>query len=90
MLNASSNLVGFCFLVMTSIKLFGLSPKSLIDEITVLVLLLFMASAFFSFLVIKVDSPKALIYYKTASFTFISGMALLLITTLLFTFDFFS
>ncbi|HNQ00502.1 MAG TPA: hypothetical protein PKK99_15680, partial [Bacteroidia bacterium] len=49
-LNTSSNLLGFCLVVITSLKVNNYSEKTLIDEFTALSALLFMASSILSFL----------------------------------------
>jgi len=49
-LNASSNLLGLCFVVLTSLKLLNISHKTTIDEITTLAIILFMGSFSFFFI----------------------------------------
>ena len=52
-LNASSNLLGLCFVVLTSLKLLNISGKPIIDELTTVAIFLFMSSCILSFLSIK-------------------------------------
>lgn len=49
-LSASANLLGFCFLVLTSLRALHLSNASYVDEITACVMIAFTASTLFSFL----------------------------------------
>ena len=48
-LNTSANLLGICFLVLTSLKVFNLSGTTFIDECTAVATLLFMTSSILSF-----------------------------------------
>jgi hypothetical protein len=57
-LNASSNLLGLCFVVLTSLKLFKISQKTFIDELTSVAIVLFMASCILSFLSIRGNIKK--------------------------------
>jgi hypothetical protein len=52
-LNTSSNLLGFCLIVLTSLKISKYSAESIIDELTGIATILLMASSFFSFLSIR-------------------------------------
>ena len=84
-LNASSNLLGICFILLTSLKVMKISQTTIIDEITTIAIILFMASCLFSFLSIRGNKNASL--EKIADFIFLSGLFLLFITTLFFTFD---
>jgi hypothetical protein len=86
-LNASSNLLGLCFVVLTSLKLFNISHKTIIDELTTGAIILFMASCFLSFLAIRGSISKSGRYENIADYMFISGIILLFLTTLLFSFN---
>ncbi len=87
-LNASSNLLGICFIVLTSLKLLDKSAKSVIDEITLSAIILFMASCLLSFLSIRNTNSLADKMEKLADIIFMAGLVLLFATTLLFSFDF--
>ena len=52
-LNASSNLLGLCFVVLTSLKLLDIAHKTVIDDLTVAATIFFMASCILSFLSIR-------------------------------------
>ena len=86
-LNASSNLLGICFIVITSLKVMNISHKTIIDEITIVAIILFMASCVFSFLSIRGKSRAGVLLENIADYTFIGGISLLFITTLLFSFN---
>ena len=87
-LNASSNLLGICFIVLTSLKLLDKNAKSVIDEITLSAIILFMLSCLLSFLSIRHTGTGADKMEKLADIIFMAGLVLLFVTTLLFSFDF--
>ena len=82
-LNASSNLLGICFIVLTSLKLLDKSETTIIDEVTIVAIIFFMTSCIFSFLSIRgMKSSERL--EKIADFIFLGGLFLLFVTTILF------
>jgi len=85
-LNASSNLLGLCFVVLTSLKLLNISHRTIIDELTGCAIVLFMASCILSFLSLR-GSRKARQMETIADYLFLSGITLLFLTTLLFSFN---
>jgi tellurite resistance protein TehA-like permease len=86
-LNASSNLLGICFVVLTSLKLLKVSQKTFIDELTSLAIILFMASCILSFLSIRGNIKKSGKYENVADYLFLVGIVPLFITTILFSFN---
>ena len=86
-LNASSNLLGLCFVVLTSLKLLNISGKTIIDELTTVAIIMFMASCILSFLSIRGSIKKSGRLENIADFFFLAGLSLLFITTLLFSFN---
>ena len=86
-LNASSNLLGICFIVLASLKLLDKSEKTIIDEITVAAIVLFMASCILSFLSIRRENRKSEMFERVADIIFLAGLSLLFVTTLLFSFN---
>lgn len=86
-LNASSNLLGICFIVLTSLKLLNKSEKTIIDEVTTVAIVLFMASCIFSFLSIRSTDKRSETLERISDFIFLGGLVLLFITTILFSFD---
>ncbi|MBS1510933.1 MAG: hypothetical protein JST86_08840 [Bacteroidetes bacterium] len=83
-LNASSNLLGICFVVLTSLRVLNISQKSLIDEFTTAAIILFMASCILSFLSIRGSIKNESRLEKFADYFFLTGISLLFITTILF------
>jgi hypothetical protein len=86
-LSASSNLMGICFVVLSSLKLLGKSNGTIIDEIAVVAIVLFMMSCCCSFLSVRSNSKKANRFENLADVIFMGGLTLLFITTLLFAFN---
>jgi hypothetical protein len=77
-LNASTNLVGFSFIVLTTIQALHVSGVTIIDEIAASEVLLFSASSFFSFLSIRTHKDKrSHIYENIADAIFFIGLLLL-------------
>ena len=83
-LNASSNLLGLCFVVLSSIKILNLSEKTIIDDLTTAATILFMISCILSFLAIK---KKGRHYESIADAVFLAGLMTLFVTTILFSFN---
>ena len=83
-LNASSNLLGICFIVLTSLKLLNKAETTIIDEITVVAIVLFMASCILSFLSIRGVNRKSAVFEQVADIIFLGGLSLLFLTTILF------
>ncbi|TZF81551.1 hypothetical protein FW774_18175 [Pedobacter sp. BS3] len=86
-LNASSNLLGFCFLVLTSLKFLKLSDQTLVDELTATALLIFMVSCLFAFLSIRGKSIRLhVVFENIAEYAFMAGLLLIFVITILITF----
>ena len=87
-LNTSSNLLGLCFIVLTSMKVLHLKQSSLIDEFTSVATIAFMISCILSFLSIRnKDDEFSNRYENVADFFFITGLGVLFVTTMVITFD---
>lgn len=87
-LNASSNLVGFCFIVLTSLTIFQKNSLTLIDECTTLALITFVGSTIFSFLSIRSKNiRRSNIHENVADIIFLIGLLLLLVTIVLISFN---
>lgn len=82
-LNASSNLLGLCFVVLTSLKLLQVAHKTIIDELTLVAIILFMSSCILSFLSIR-GNIKNKLYEDVADYLFLGGIIVLFLTTILF------
>ena len=86
-LNASSNLLGLCFVVLTSLKIMKLSDDTIIDEITATTTILFMSSCILSFMSIRNSFNKSDLLEKVADIIFLSGLGTLFVTIILFSFN---
>jgi hypothetical protein len=86
-LTTSSNLMGFCFIVLTSLKVLKLHETSIIDEITAVAILFFMTSSILSFLSMRSAKKISVRYENIADIIFLLGLILLFLTTMLITFN---
>ena len=86
-LNASSNLLGICFVILTSLKLLHVAKTTIIDEVATIDIIAFTASCLLSFLSLRINNHKSLRFEKIADFIFIAGIGLLFVTAILFAFD---
>lgn len=88
-LNASSNLLGICFIVLTSLKFLKLQEKTLVDEFTIVAMFLFIIATILSFLSIRSNKDiNRRRLENIADFSFLIGLISLFATTLLITFNF--
>lgn len=85
-LSTSSNLLGICFVVLTSLKLLKMAHQTVIDELTAAAIVLFMSSCLLSFLSIR-NRRFSQRYEAVADYFFLAGIVILFVTTLLFTFN---
>jgi len=86
-LNASSNLLGICFVILTTLKLLNVAKNTIIDEIATVDIVAFTASCLLSFLSLRNNNSKSYLFEKIADYVFIAGIGLLFITAILFSFD---
>ena len=87
-LNASSNLLGIWFILLTSLKLLKQGDETMIDEITLGAIIQFMTSCICSFLSLRKPDNVGQRLETIAGYMFILALVLLFATTLLFSFDF--
>ena len=74
-LGTSSNLLGFCLFVLTSLHLTNKSENSLIDEFTSIVALFLAISSFLSFVSIKTENKKMEYRYEQiADYLFLGSL----------------
>ena len=84
-LNSASNFLGFCFLVLTSLKFFKLSSTTFIDEITSVCFVIFMFSCLCAFLSIRSNNDKRIAFYESlAEYSFLIGLIIIFLMTILF------
>jgi hypothetical protein len=86
-LPASATLIGFCFVVLTSLKILDIGKKTLIDEVTLFATFLFLLSSLLSYFSIRTYGERSFIYEKVADIIFIFGLVFLCVITLLFAFN---
>ena len=86
-LNAASNLLGICFILLTSFKIFNISRNTIYDELIIICILLFMGSCIFSFLALRDESRLSGTLEKIADYMFLGGLASLFIITILFAYS---
>lgn len=86
-LNASSNLLGFCFVILTSIRFLKLSEKTYIDETVTIALVFFMLSCILSFLSIRGNIKSNGRFENVADYFFLGGMGILFLTAVLILFN---
>ncbi len=87
-LSTSANLLGFCFVVLTSTKINKLDQASFIDEGAALAVMCFMSSCLLSFLAIRSKSEiRSVKLEKLADVLFLCGLVTLSLTTILITFN---
>jgi len=86
-LNTSANLLGFCFIVLTSVKISKFEESSFIDEGAALAIIVFMTSCLLSFLAMRSTSSRATKMERFADILFLFGLIILFITTMLIAFN---
>lgn len=90
-LSTSANLLGFCLIVITSLRIADLTENHMIDESTSIIALLLMFSCGFSFFSIRTNNKiKEANYENIAEYFFIGSLIGILIIILLITFNFFN
>ena len=88
-LSTASNLLGFSFLVFTSIRSMGLASATFIDEITAFLILLLAVSCTYSFASIQAkDLKRAKRLETVAEYFFMTSLLLITATSLLTVLDY--
>jgi hypothetical protein len=82
-LNASSNLLGICFVIITALKVTHLSSETFADEISMVASVEFICACVLSYMSLRV-SHHSLQYEKFADYIFLSGLFTLLAAMLSF------
>ncbi len=85
-LNTSANMLGLCFIVLTSIKMKDESALTIVDEFTAVAIVFFMVSCILSFLSMRSKKELTRLEY-VADIVFFIGLFLLLVITILITFN---
>lgn len=87
-LNTSSNLLGFCLVVLTSLKISKYSAESIIDELTGVGTVFLIASSIFSFLSIRsTEENRSIRHEKIAENIFIVALIFVFLITFMIAFS---
>jgi len=87
-LNASTSLVGFSFVIVSSLRVLGLQNKTSVDDIANIAVMIFIVSTIFSFLSIRSHHEERSILLETiADYIFLAGLVLLFTVAAIFTFN---
>ncbi|MDD5456471.1 MAG: hypothetical protein PHV30_05495 [Candidatus Margulisbacteria bacterium] len=87
-LSTSSNLLGFCLVVLTSLKITKINEATYLDEITEIVCVLLAAASLLSFLSIRSEKEIiAIKYEKLADNIFIIALSAIFIITFMIAFS---
>ncbi|UOE39225.1 MULTISPECIES: hypothetical protein [Chryseobacterium] len=85
-LNASSNLLGFSLVIITSLKISKFSSNTHLDEFAGIACLFFAFSCFFSFLSIRTDREKLANKCETiADYLFLSALFCIVLSVIIVT-----
>lgn len=87
-LNAASNLVGFCIVALTSLKILSPQKRTVIDKVLVVAIGCFIASILFSFLSIRSNDERGNRYGRIADYIFLVSIFSLSLAVILIFFDF--
>ncbi len=86
-LTTSSNLLGICFIVLTSLRILHLDGKTFIDEFTSVAIIMFMISSVLSFLSMRSKNARSERYENIADIIFLLGLFSLFVITMFVTFN---
>ena len=86
-LSASSNRVGFTFLILPSIRTLNLNNKTLIDNITIYSFPAFMVSSIFSLYSTRTSTRHGMVLGTLAEYALILGLFLVLVAAMLIAFN---
>lgn len=85
-LNASSNLLGFSLVIITSLKISKISPSTYLDEFAGVACLFFAFSCFFSFLAIRSSHEKHGSKFETiADYLFLTALFCIVLAVIIVT-----
>jgi len=85
-LNASSNLLGFSLIIITSLKISKISQNTYLDEFAAFACILFACSCFFSFLAIRTKEEKREYSFETiADYLFLFALFCIVLAVIILT-----
>ena len=85
-LNTSANLLGICFLILTSLQVFKLKDDTIVDEVLAFAIFMFMTSCVLSFQSMTRKRIVNRSYELVAEYIFLGGLFSLFATTMLIAF----
>jgi hypothetical protein len=86
-LNASSNLIGICFVIIAGLKITNLADRTYADEVCIISAFAFMCACILSYISIRTSSKRADLYERLADYTFLASLLLLFMGITLFARD---
>ena len=78
-LNAASNLLGFCFFVLATVKTLGVRDVRQLDYIVAITIVLLAISVFLSFLSIRNSWGKGVLFERYADYIFLTGVVAIVV-----------
>ncbi len=85
-LPTAANLLGLCFVILSVIKVLKLGAQTVIDELVVLAIVIFLTASIFSYASIR-SAGRSDAYEKIADIVFLCGLGLLTLTALIIMFE---
>jgi hypothetical protein len=82
-LNASSNLIGICFVIIAGLKITDLADQTLVDEVCIVAAFGFLCACVLSYVSIRIDDQNGR-YERVADHLFLSSLILLFVGVVLF------
>ncbi len=86
-LNASSNLLGICFVIITGLKLTGMSAKTWADEFSAFAAINLLGASVLSYLSMRGNDKRALQYENWADYMFLIALFALFFAVAIFYMD---
>ena len=88
-LTTSSTMMGFCFVVLTSVNNLKKNSADVVDVMAIVAIALFAFSCLLSFFAMRSTNGLGVRFEKTADFIFLMGLATIFGSTVYFTFNVF-
>ncbi len=86
-LDASANLIGICFVVITGLKITGLADSTIVDEIAAATAVAFLVASLFAYLAMRRESIIKDLCCAIADYAFLAGLLSLTLTISLLALD---
>lgn len=87
-LNASSNLLGICFVLITGMRISNMDANTLADEVSVLSAFAFLGSCLFSYTSLRKSGKTSIRMEDIADYLFMGGLFSLFFSVFIFSFSF--